>query len=103
MYSFGKGLSLWNICIYLLEFELFRISFDISVFLVNKNSEYMKFKEEIKHKSQIRQLIGDVPNSVIELFERWWDKYGTSLARIDSEFKESEAVLHKFLKELGYE
>ena len=35
--------------------------------------------------------------------ERWWDKYGTSLVQIDSEVKEAEAVMHGFLKELGYE
>ena len=36
-------------------------------------------------------------------FERWWDKYGVSLAQIDAEVKEAEAVMHGFLKELGYE
>ena len=68
-----------------------------------KNSEYMKFNEEIKDKSQIRQILGDVSDSVVEQFERWWDKYGISLAQIDSEIKESEAVMHGFLKEMGYE
>ncbi len=76
--------------------------FDIGLVLVNKNSEYMIFKEEIKDKSQIRQTLGDVSDLIIEQFEKWWDKYGISLAQIDSEIKESEAVMHKFLKELGY-
>ena len=77
--------------------------FDIGLVLVKKDDEYMIFKEEIKDKSQIRQLIGDASDAVVEQFERWWDKYGTSLAQIDSEVKESEAVMHEFLKELGYE
>ena len=77
--------------------------FDVSVVLVNKDSEYMKFKDEIKDKSQIRQLLGDVSDSVVKQCERWWDKYGISLSQIDSEVKESEAIMHEFLKELGYE
>jgi len=63
----------------------------------------MNFKEEIKEKSQIRQILGDVSDSVIDQFEKWWDKYGKSLAEIDSEVKESEAMMHGYLKELGYE
>jgi len=76
---------------------------DVSVVLVRRDSEYMKFKQEIKEKSQIRQVLGDVSDSVVEQFERWWDKYGISLAEIDSVVKESEAIMHKFLKELKYE
>ena len=75
----------------------------MSVVLVSKDSEYMKFKEEIKEKSQIRQILGDVSDTVVEQFDRWWDKYAISLTQIDSEVKESEALMHGFLKELGYE
>jgi len=32
-------------------------------------------------------------------FERCWDKYGISLSEIDNEVKESEEVMHQFLKE----
>ena len=77
--------------------------FDVGSVFVNKDTEYMKFKEEIKEKSQIRQILGDVSDSVVEQFERWWDKYAISLAQIDSKVKESEAVMHEFLKELGYD
>ena len=76
---------------------------ELSVVLMSKDSKYMKFKDEIKDKSQIRQILGDVSDSVIEQFERWWDKYGTSLSQIDSEIKESEELMHRFIKELGYE
>ncbi len=77
--------------------------FDVNVILENKNSEYMQFKEEITDKTQIRKVLGDVPDSVVRQLERWWDKYGISLSQIDSDLKESEAVMNKFLKELGYE
>ena len=77
--------------------------FDVSAILVNKDDEYMIFKEDIKDKSQIRQTLGNASDSIVEQFERWWDKYGISLAQIDSELKESEAVMHRFLEELGYE
>jgi type I restriction enzyme M protein len=40
---------------------------------------------------------------VIQQFERWWEKYGVSLAQIDAEVKEAEAVMHGYLRELGYE
>jgi len=77
--------------------------FDVSAVLVQKDSEYLKFKDEIKEKSQIRQHLGDASDSVIQQFERWWDKYGVSLTQVDAEVKEAEAVMHGFLKELGYE
>ena len=53
-------------------------------------------------KSQLRQILGD-SDLVVDLFLKWWDKYGTSLTKIDSEIKEAEEVMHGFLKELGYE
>jgi type I restriction enzyme M protein len=77
--------------------------FDVSVVLVPKDGEYLKFKDDIKEKSQIRQHLGNASDAVIQQFERWWDKYGVSLAQIDAEVKEAEAVMHGFLKELGYE
>ena len=75
----------------------------MNALLVKKDSEYMNFKEEIKEKSQIRKELKDASDLVVEQFERWWDKYGTSLAQINSEVKESEARMHELLKELGYE
>jgi len=47
--------------------------------------------------------LGGASDAVIQQFERWWEKYGVSLAQIDAEVKEAEAVMHGFLKELGYE
>jgi type I restriction enzyme M protein len=77
--------------------------FDVSVVLVPKDGEYLKFKDDIKEKSQIRQHLGNASDAVIQQFERWWEKYGVSLAQIDAEVKEAESVMHGFLKELGYE
>ena len=53
--------------------------------------------------AQIRQQLGDASDAVIQQFERWWDKYGVSLAQIDAEVEEAEAVMHGYLRELGYE
>jgi type I restriction enzyme M protein len=77
--------------------------FDVSVVLAPKDGEYLMFRDDIKEKSQIRQHLGNASDAVIQQFERWWDKYGVSLAQIDAEVKEAEAVMHGFLKELGYE
>ena len=77
--------------------------FDVSGVLVPKDGEYLKFRDDIQEKSQIRQHLGDASDAVIQQFERWWEKYGVSLAQIDAEVKEAEAVMHGFLKELGYE
>ena len=49
------------------------------------------------------QHLGDASDAVMQQVERWWDKYGVSLAQIDAEVKEAEAVMHGYLKELGYE
>jgi type I restriction enzyme M protein len=77
--------------------------FDVSVALVPKDGEYLKFRDDIKEKAQIRQHLGDASDAVIQQFELWWEKYGVSLAQIDAEVKEAEAVMHGFLRELGYE
>ncbi len=77
--------------------------FDVGALLVPKDTEYLKFKDDIKEKYQIRQHLGDASDVVIQQFERWWEKYGISLAQIDEEVKVAEAVIHGFLKELGYE
>lgn len=77
--------------------------FDVGAVLVPKDAEYLKFRDDIREKSQIRQHLGDASDAVIQQFERWWDKYGVSLAQIDGEVKEAEAMMHGFLRELGYE
>ena len=51
--------------------------FDVSTVLVQKDAEYLRFRDDIKEKSQIRQHLGDASDGVIQQVERWWDKYGT--------------------------
>lgn len=77
--------------------------FDVGAVLAPKDDEYLKFRDHIKEKSQIRQHLINASDAVIQQFERWWDKYGVSLDQIDGEVKEAEAVMHGFLRELGYE
>ena len=76
---------------------------DVSCVFVRRNDEYYDFKPEIETKEQIRECLGDVDQTVITQFERWWDKYRVSLHEIDAQVKESEDVMWSYLKELGYE
>ena len=76
---------------------------DVSCVFVRRDNEYYDFKPEIETKEQIRDHLGDVDQSVITQFERWWDKYRVSLHEIDTQVKESEEVMWGYLKELGYE
>ncbi|MCY3626668.1 MAG: type I restriction endonuclease subunit M, partial [Gammaproteobacteria bacterium] len=77
--------------------------FDVGLALVPKDAKYLQFRDDIQEKFHIRQHLGDASDAVIQQFERWWDKYGVSLARIDAEVQEAEAMMHGFLEELGYE
>ena len=75
---------------------------DVLVF-VRRDNEYYDFKPAIQTKEQIRDHIGNKEQSVINQFERWWDKYRVSLHEIDTQAKQSEEVMWGYLKELGYE
>jgi type I restriction enzyme M protein len=74
----------------------------LSVF-VRRDSSYYDFKLEIETKEQIRDYLTGADQSVINQFERWWDKYRVSLHEIDAQVKQSEEVMWGYLKELGYE
>ena len=76
---------------------------DVTAVFVRRDAEYYDFKPEITTKDQIRDHLGDADQSVIQQFERWWDKYRVSLHEIDAQVKQSEAVMWGYLKELGYE
>ena len=76
---------------------------DVSCVFVRRDNEYYDFISEIETKEQIREYLGDVDQTVINQFERWWDKYRVSLHEIDAQVKESEEVMWSYLKELGYE
>ena len=76
---------------------------DVSCVFVRRDGDYYDFKHEIETKEQIRDHLGTEEQSVINQFERWWDKYRLSLHDIDTQVKQSEEVMWDYLKELGYE
>ena len=76
---------------------------DVSCVFVRRDSKYYEFKPEIENKQQIKDHLGDVDQSVIDQFERWWDKYLVPMVKIDSQVKKSEELMLSYLKELGYE
>ena len=76
---------------------------DVSPVFVRRDANYYDFRPEIETKEQIRGHLSDVDQSVINQFERWWDKYRVSLHEIDAQVKQSEVVMWRHLKELGYE
>ena len=48
---------------------------DVSPVFVRRDANYYDFRPEIETKEQIRDHLGGVDQSVINQFERWWDKY----------------------------
>ena len=76
---------------------------DVSCIFVRRNINYYDFKPEIKNKEDIQKHLGTQKQSIINQFERWWDKYQVSLHDIDAQIKKSEEVMWRYLKELGYE
>lgn len=76
---------------------------DISSVFVRRDTDYYDFKPEIEAKEQIRDYLDGVDQSIINQFERWWDKYRVSLHEIDAEVRESEGIMWAHLRELGYE
>ncbi|MDA9927008.1 type I restriction-modification system subunit M [Amylibacter sp.] len=76
---------------------------DVSCVFVRRDSDYYDFIPEIETKEQIRDHLETEEQSVINQFERWWDKYRVSLHEIDTQVKQSEEVMWGYLKELGYE
>ncbi len=76
---------------------------DVSSVFMRRDKHYYDFKPEIESKEQIQDCLGDVDQSVVTQFERWWDKYRVSLREIDAKVKQSEEVMLGYLKELGYD
>jgi type I restriction enzyme M protein len=76
---------------------------DVSCVFVRRDTNYYDFKPVIEKKEQIREYLKTDNQSVINHFERWWDKYKVSLNEIDAQVKQSEKVMQHYLKELGYE
>ena len=76
---------------------------DVSCVFVKRDGDYYDFKPEIKNKQQIREHLDTKEQSIINQFERWWNKYKVSFYEIDKQVKQSEDLMKRYLKELGYE
>nr|WP_323778486.1 class I SAM-dependent DNA methyltransferase [Amylibacter sp.] len=76
---------------------------DVSCVFDRRDDVYYDFKAEIETKEQISEHLGADEQTIINQFERWWDKYRVSLHEIDAQVKQSEEVMRGYLKELGYE
>ena len=76
---------------------------DVTCIFDRRDGNYYDFKPEIKTKEQIRDYIGTEEQSIINQFERWWDKYRVSLYEIDTQTRQSEELMWRYLKELGNE
>jgi type I restriction enzyme M protein len=76
---------------------------DVSVVFDRRDDDYYDFVDGIESKEQIRESLGTDDQKVVEIFERWWDKYKVSLHQLDDEVKDAENVMWGHLKELGYE
>ncbi len=76
---------------------------DVSIVFDERDKDYYVFKNEIDSKEKIREVIGDVDQTIISQVERWWDKYSTALRGIESQCTEAEKEMNSFLKDLNYE
>jgi len=76
---------------------------DVSCVFVRRDGDYYDFKPDIETKEQIRDHLETDEQSIINQFEKWWEKYRVSLHEIDTQVKQSEEVMWGYLKELGYE
>lgn len=77
--------------------------FDVSSIFDSKDAKYYLFKSDIKTKEQIREYIATDNEAIIAQFERWWDKYQTSLHQLDESVKALELSMWSYLREIGYE
>jgi len=77
--------------------------FDVSPLFIKKDDQYYEFSPSISSKEKIREALGSEDPKIIMQFERWWDKYRTSLLEINCKLGRSEEELWSQLKELGYE
>jgi type I restriction enzyme M protein len=78
-------------------------AFDVTAVFVKRDVDYYEFKPEIEAREQIREVASDADAKVIAQLERWWDKYRVSLNELDVQVVETEKVMRRYLKELGYE
>lgn len=87
-------------CEYIQEFLQ---GMDVSIVFREKNNDYFEFKSSIMSRDDIATHLSSFDRSIVEIFERWWDKYHTPLSKISETVSSSEKKLWSHLKELGYE
>lgn len=76
---------------------------DISLVFVKQGDRYYKFKSEIQSKDQIKNFISCGNEKAISQFERWWDKYQTSLHELNESGSIAEKAMWSHLRNIGYE
>ncbi len=76
---------------------------DVSCVFNKRDNYYYEFKSEIKSKKKIREFLTTKEEATISQFEKWWDKYRSTLKEIDTEVKKYEKLMSENLKEIGYE
>jgi type I restriction enzyme M protein len=77
--------------------------FNVSAVFNRRDQDYYDFKPEIGTKEALRDYLGTDDQKIIDQHERWWDKYKTSLHKLDAQVDKAEAVMKGYLQELGYE
>lgn len=77
--------------------------FDVSLVFDERDKEYYVFKNSIDSKEKIREVVGDIDQTIISQIEKWWDKYSTALRGIENQCTQAEKEMNSFLKELSYE
>lgn len=77
--------------------------FDVSCIFNRRDQKYYEFLPSIRSKHQIRESLKTENPIIIAQFERWWDKYQSSLDQIESMVFKSQEAIHARLKALGYE
>tara|TARA_Y100000294_G_C8561099_1_gene339087 strand:- start:1184 stop:2932 length:1749 start_codon:yes stop_codon:yes gene_type:complete len=76
---------------------------DINLVLEKKDNEYFQFKKEIKHQSEITNILNTNDNKIISIFDRWWDKYKLSLNEIEKNLADVEKKFNEQLKKIDLE
>lgn len=77
--------------------------FDLRKIFESTKGDYFQFKKTINTKEDIREIAGKISSKGLKQLERWHEKYAISLRQIEKNHVDSERLLKKYLKELGYE
>ncbi len=76
---------------------------DVSKIFKKRDNNYYEFKEEIISKEMIREILKDSNEKIIQQFYMWWEKYKISLKETKKIADQTEEIMKKNLKDLGYD